>query len=119
MNNLDKHLQDIEDNIGKKIYYTRTILGITRPDLASYIGVSSQQLAKYERGLNKISISRLSLVAQKLERNLDYFYTDIIKPEFFENTNYSRSYLSLVQKLSKLKNKKKQKALSVLVDGLL
>jgi len=119
MNNLDKYLQNIEDNIGKRIHHTRTILGITRADLASNIGVSGHQLSKYESGLNRISIGRLSLIALQLKRKIDYFYTDTIEPESFENTNYSRSYLTLIKKLSKLKNKKQQQALSILVDGLL
>ena len=119
MNNLEKYLQGIEDNIGKRIHHTRSILGITRADLARNIGVSGQQLTKYEKGLNRISIGRLSLIALKLKRKIDYFYTDIGESESFENTNYSRSYLVLIKKLSKLKDKKQQRALSILVDGLL
>jgi len=119
MNKLDQHLKNIEDNIGKRIHHTRSVLGVARADLARDIGVSGHQLFKYENGLNRISIGRLSLIALKFKKKIDYFYADIIEPESFENTNYSRSYLVLIKKLSKLKNKKQQQALSVLVDGLL
>jgi transcriptional regulator with XRE-family HTH domain len=43
--------------------------------LARHIGVSFQQLQKYELGANRIPASRLFLVAETLRCGVEYFYT--------------------------------------------
>ena len=48
--------------------------GISRSDLAKKAGVSQQQIAKYEDTTNKISASRLALLAKVLNKDISYFY---------------------------------------------
>ena len=122
MKNLDKDLKKIDRNIGEKIYHCRTMLGMSRAELSRAVGVSHQQIVKYENGSNRVSASKLFLLAQRLEKKIDYFYSDaleVVDTAFFENRNNSRCFLSLVKKLSKLKNNKQRAALSILIDGLL
>ncbi|WP_430822886.1 helix-turn-helix domain-containing protein [Brevundimonas intermedia] len=50
---------------------------MTQTDLADKIGVSFQQLQKYERGANRISASRLWRIAVALEAPMTYFFEGI------------------------------------------
>jgi transcriptional regulator with XRE-family HTH domain len=74
MKHIDDQLDKIDKLIGKKIYNLRMDRGISRSDLAKKAGVSQQQIAKYEDVTNKISASRLALLAKVLNKDISYFY---------------------------------------------
>ena len=74
MKHIDDQLDKIDKLIGKKIYNLRMDRGISRLDLAKKAGVSQQQIAKYEDATNKISASRLALLAKVLNKDISYFY---------------------------------------------
>ena len=74
MKHIDDQLDKIDKLIGKKIYNLRVDRGISRSDLAKKAGVSQQQIAKYEDATNKISASRLALLAKVLNKDISYFY---------------------------------------------
>lgn len=46
--------------VGKKIKFLRKSKGLTENDLAEYFNVSQQQISRYERGVNNITISFLA-----------------------------------------------------------
>lgn len=117
--NKDKYLKELDNNIGQRIRYARSALGFSQSDLAKYAGVSIQQLAKYEKGINRVSVSRLSLIADKLRKKLDYFHLESTKNKAIENQIHSEYFSLLIRKLSKLQNVKQQKALMVILDGLM
>lgn len=74
MKHIDDQLDKIDKLIGKKIYNLRMDRGISRSDLAKKAAVSQQQIAKYEDATNKISASRLALLAKVLNKDISYFY---------------------------------------------
>ena len=74
MKHIDDQLDKIDKLIGKKIYNLRMDRNISRSDLAKKAGVSQQQIAKYEDATNKISASRLALLAKVLNKDISYFY---------------------------------------------
>jgi transcriptional regulator with XRE-family HTH domain len=49
-------------------------LGITRQDLASLMGISVNQMQKYEKGLNRISSVRLFALAECFKVPINYFF---------------------------------------------
>ncbi len=59
--------------IGRKIKSYRQQRGVTQMELADRIGVSYQQVQKYEKGQSQISIDRLYLVARALDTPLRSF----------------------------------------------
>ncbi len=65
----------MDKNIGLKILEARKKRGLTREQVARKIGVSQQQLARYENGENHISADRLALIAIAVHQAIDYFYT--------------------------------------------
>ncbi len=60
--------------IGKRLRERRILLAITQEDLARRIGLSFQQLQKYEVGENRISAARLYKLSQILEVPISWFF---------------------------------------------
>lgn len=54
-------------------------LGLSQQQLGSRLGVSFQQIQKYERGTNRIGAGRLFETARILGVGIDYFYADVEK----------------------------------------
>jgi len=64
----------IDITVGARITSQRLSNGMTQSDLATAIGVSFQQVQKYERGSNRVSASRLWLIAEALNVPMTYFF---------------------------------------------
>lgn len=64
--------------IGKKIQARRKEWNLTAFELSEKIGISQQQLSRYERGDNKINISHLIDIAQALNTPLNWFLLDCL-----------------------------------------
>ena len=67
-------LQDMEKEIGARIRNRRMELGLTQVQLAGKLGLSYQQIQKYETGLNRISAGRLHQISRLLFINTNYFF---------------------------------------------
>jgi len=55
----------------------RTLLGLSQEALGAALGLTFQQVQKYERGVNRIGASRLFDLARALAVSIDYFYEDM------------------------------------------
>lgn len=65
--------------IGWKLRKLRLQAGWTQERLAEQIGVSVQQVQKYESGANKMNTDRLQQVAQALDVPIQLFFTDTLE----------------------------------------
>ena len=72
-------ISKVDVHVGRKIAEIRLAFGLTREDIASKIGVTHQQIAKYEKGENRISIGRLILIAGIFGKTPSYFYEGIVE----------------------------------------
>lgn len=63
--------------VGHRIRMRRTILGLSQTDLADQIGVTFQQIQKYERGANRVSGSRIYDLARVLGVEIAWFFADM------------------------------------------
>lgn len=59
--------------VGNKVKNRRLMLGMSQDDLAKSCGITFQQVQKYERGTNRISISRLAEISLALKTQLEHF----------------------------------------------
>lgn len=73
----EKDPDPIDVHVGGRMQLRRTLMGLTQEQLAKAIGVSFQQVQKYERGLNRLSASRLFDVCQALGVPITYFFEDV------------------------------------------
>ena len=74
MQHIENYFNNLDQIIGKKIYFLRLDNNISQAELAKKIGISAQQLQKYENAKNKISAARLALIAKVLDKDISYFY---------------------------------------------
>jgi transcriptional regulator with XRE-family HTH domain len=68
----EPHLVDI--HVGSRVRMRRRALGLSQTELASSVGLTFQQLQKYERGANRISASKLYGMAKTLQVPLSWFF---------------------------------------------
>ncbi|MDR1494821.1 MAG: helix-turn-helix transcriptional regulator [Rickettsiales bacterium] len=66
----------IDKRIGSKLKARRNYLGITQSSLGSMLGVTFQQVQKYEKGINRISISKLKELSKILRVPVEHFLDD-------------------------------------------
>ncbi len=71
---------DVDDYVGRRIRQGRLELGQPQSDLANALGISFQQIQKYENGTNRVSAGRLYAVAQHLGVTFDYFFEGMELP---------------------------------------
>src|SRR4029453_3788062 len=67
----------IDVHVGARIRLRRTLLGISQSVLAETIGLTFQQVQKYERGSNRVSSSRLVDLANALDVSVPYFFEEM------------------------------------------
>lgn len=61
----------LDKTIGKRVASFRKAKNISRVNLAADLGISTQQLDKYENGQNRISMSKMVLIAKALGESID------------------------------------------------
>ena len=66
----------IDKRVGAKVRMRRLELGLSQTDLANGIGVTFQQVQKYENGANRLGASRLLQVAGVLKVEPSFFFDD-------------------------------------------
>ncbi len=64
-------------HVGGRLRIRRTMLGMSQTKLAELIGLTFQQLQKYEKGTNRISASRLYELSRKLDVPISYFFEEL------------------------------------------
>lgn len=64
----------IDRHIGERIRIRRLMLGVSQEKLGEALGVSFQQVQKYERGANRVGSGRLQQIASVLKAPISYFY---------------------------------------------
>jgi transcriptional regulator with XRE-family HTH domain len=67
----------IDRLVAERMRGRRLMLGMTQLNLARAVGVSYQQLNKYETGENRISVGKLHQIAQVLGVEMSYFFEPI------------------------------------------
>lgn len=71
----------IDVSIGSRLRQRRLSLGLSQPALAKTLGITFQQIQKYERGSNRIVASRLYRLAQVLRVPIQYFFQGLAEPK--------------------------------------
>jgi len=67
----------IDVHVGNRIRMRRLLLGMNQETLANALGLTFQQVQKYEGGANRVSASRLSAMSEILGVPISYFFGDL------------------------------------------
>ena len=66
----------IDIHVGARVSLRRHLLGLTLQTLAKAVGTTYQQIQKYERGVNRVSASRLFNLGRALDVPVSFFFED-------------------------------------------
>ncbi len=69
----------VDVHVGTRVRLRRTLLGMTQTGLGQAIGLTFQQVQKYERGVNRIGSSRLYDLARVLDVPVNFFFDEMPK----------------------------------------
>lgn len=64
----------VDTHVGSRVKLRRMILGMSQDSLGKSLGLTFQQVQKYEKGVNRIGASRLFELSDLLEVPIQYFY---------------------------------------------
>lgn len=75
-----KRLTALDRHVGARVRLARQSRGISQGDLGRQVGLTFQQVQKYERGFNRISAGRLYEMAIILDVDVTFFFEGLDKP---------------------------------------
>ncbi len=70
----------IDAHVGARIRLRRTLMGMSQERLGEALGLTFQQVQKYERGVNRVGASRLFDLSRVLDVPISFFFDDMPEP---------------------------------------
>src|SRR5471030_1017535 len=67
----------VDLHVGSRVRLRRTLLGMSQEKLGNAVGLTFQQIQKYERGANRIGASRLFDISRVLDVPVQFFFDDM------------------------------------------
>jgi transcriptional regulator with XRE-family HTH domain len=67
----------VDAHVGSRVRLRRTLLGMSQEKLGNAVGLTFQQIQKYERGLNRIGSSRLYQFCKVLDVPVSFFFDEM------------------------------------------
>lgn len=67
----------VDIHVGSRVRLRRTLLGLSQEKLGEAVGLTFQQIQKYERGANRIGSSRLYALSRILDVPVSFFFEDM------------------------------------------
>ena len=68
-------------HVGQRVRQRRVLCGLSQTELANAIGLTFQQLQKYERGMNRVSASKLWQISKVLDVPAQWFFKEFAEPK--------------------------------------
>lgn len=81
----------IDVHVGSRVRMRRTLLGMSQEKLGNALGLTFQQIQKYERGANRIGSSRLFKLSRILDVPVAFFFEDMADEKGRRTTGLSDS----------------------------
>jgi transcriptional regulator with XRE-family HTH domain len=120
----------IDVHVGSRVRLRRTLMGMSQEKLGEALGLTFQQVQKYERGVNRIGASRLFNLSRVLDVPIGFFFDDM-PPEmggspsttrrpggFEDNTLHRRETLELVRAYYRITDPSVRKRVFDLIKSL-
>ena len=124
-------LNVIDKHVGNRVRMRRLMLDMSQTALADGLGISFQQVQKYEKGTNRISASRLQQIADVLEVPVPFFFEELpaqttaqereatsVSPTMVNDFLATAEGLELCRSFTRIKDRKRRSAIVDLVELL-
>lgn len=76
MGDTKKKPDPIDVYVGSRIRFRRNLLGMSQEKLGEQLGITFQQIQKYEKGTNRVGASRLQAISEILEVPVSFFFEE-------------------------------------------
>jgi transcriptional regulator with XRE-family HTH domain len=113
-----KPVDGFDVHVARRVREQRTLKGLGLPQLAAAMGVTYQQVHKYETGLNRITVGRLYAIAAVLGVDVSYFFEGLTPTAPSTPRLVRRRQLELMQAFSMITDRRHQEALCGIVKAL-
>jgi transcriptional regulator with XRE-family HTH domain len=118
----------VDRHVGSRVRLRRMLLGFSQEKLGEALGLTFQQVQKYEKGVNRIGASRLQQIAQFLKVDIAYLFEGLSgeKPSGFaeEGTSFVMEFLNsseglqLNRAFARIKDPRVKRRLIALISAL-
>ena len=95
----EPHPSEIDVHVGRRVRSRRKAMGISQSQLAEGLGLTFQQVQKYENGANRISASKLYLIAKLLKVPIGYFFEGLDDPAASDGAEYTQAWSRVMDEL--------------------
>jgi transcriptional regulator with XRE-family HTH domain len=112
----------VDKYVGSRLRFRRIASGISQDKLGEMVGVTYQQIQKYEKGINRMGSSRLYQFARILLVPISYFFDGYESHEEIQDTINEKNIdnaevTKLVKNFLKIKNKETRKSVIVIAKN--
>lgn len=112
---------EVDRLVGDRIRRRRILMGLTQDQLGEALGISYQQIQKYETGANRVSAGRLYLISKSLDVSPGWFF-DPIKSDAtssdFDELGSSRLLMEFVRCFALIEDERIKSGLVALVKAM-
>jgi len=119
----------VDRHVGSRVRMRRMMMGMSQEKLGDAIGLTFQQVQKYEKGTNRIGASRLQQIAHTLQVPVSFFFegapmegapldADAPSPSFVSDFLASADGLALTKAFMQIKDSKLRRRIVDLVEGI-
>jgi transcriptional regulator with XRE-family HTH domain len=120
-----------DTHVGQRVRMRRLMLGMSQSNIADALGVTFQQLQKYEKGVNRISASRLQQIAHVFQVPVTFFFegapnvpgeeraqADAPFPKFVSDYLVTSDGLNLTKAFKQIRDPKLRRSIVNLVEQI-
>ena len=116
--------QSTDQQVGSNLRARRMALGLSQSAVGDAIGVTFQQIQKYEKGNNRISASKLHRLAEVLQVRPEFFFEGLeqtdpqLSPDFETELHSHADALALIGAFQKISNRKVRRSIIAMLEEL-
>ncbi len=124
---MKKSTGSIDKEVGSRVRMRRISIGMSQEKLGDMLGLTFQQVQKYEKGTNRISVARLVDIAKILGVDIHFFFNGIKSnpgfaeeesPPYISEVMSTPEGLQLIRTFTSIKSPKVRKSIVQLVTAL-
>jgi transcriptional regulator with XRE-family HTH domain len=127
-----KRAHPTDKHVGKRLRMRRLMLNKSQSDIANALGLTFQQVQKYEKGSNRISASRLQILCTILQVPVSFFFEDAPRepmqpilaseeqsPSYVDDFLATSDGVALALAFNRIRDPKVRRAIVVLVEQII
>lgn len=108
----------VDIHVGKRLKEIRTMRGLTQSNVATQLGISFQQLQKYETGANRVSASRMFELSKLLNVSPSFFFDGLDGENYEGQIPLDIETAKIASIFASIKNEKVKRRLSTFISEL-